>query len=465
MNTKKTAALAAAAVLTGVMLGGCTYDIPAMPERDTRPSTLKPIGTNSSGSSYKGIAPTVEETTETFTSENKMCTIEKKKSYYSVTLDLSKGDGSYYEEGKAYGETLARAFPDYGRIAEPYLYENILNAFPEMSTGFSAIEDRMNEVLGNIDENYREELRGFAQALAGNSEGFKQDGILSVDEIHLFQVIPDVLRPFACSAVSLSGSKTSSGSRISCRLLEWDLGSSNQICALHAVVDRIDGERSTKSISFLGMLSTITAVNRNGVMVGILDVGSAEYEEFEYEGRTSYTYALRHALESFSTAKEVGDHLVESSPSFTYNCNIMITDADEAYCAELAVSPENGVPLLRGKDTPICERLAWDDPEVFCIVNSYTSEENGAEMFVLSENYTRWVKFNRLFGSEQGISTERFKELITSEKLSKELTNIRGNGLVHMAVTDYSDHTVQAVFTGMDGVDEIPEFISLGTFD
>ena len=46
----------------------------------------------------------------------------------------------------------------------------------------------------------------------------------------------------------------------------------------------------------------ITAVNDDGVMIGILDVGTVNGMPYVYEGKKCYTFEIRYALEKFDNA-------------------------------------------------------------------------------------------------------------------------------------------------------------------
>ena len=62
------------------------------------------------------------------------------------------------------------------------------------------------------------------------------------------------------------------------------------------------------------------------------------------------------------------------------------------------------------------------------------------------------------------MTSDRFKELMTCEKTDNDLTRMRGSGMVHMVIADYSTGRLQAILTGEDGVVPSPEFIDLGSW-
>ena len=62
------------------------------------------------------------------------------------------------------------------------------------------------------------------------------------------------------------------------------------------------------------------------------------------------------------------------------------------------------------------------------------------------------------------MTVEHFKELMTCEKISDRLVNIRSDGVVHIVIADYATNTLQAILTGKEGVTDDPEFIDLGSW-
>lgn len=456
--------LVCAAVCTAAMLSGCgqnTYDDYTIPPQEE--CVLSPVSNGFEEKHYSGIAPTKEETKEVFESKDGLCRIECKDSYYDLTLDYEKG--SHSAVGAAYAEAVLLARPDYCEMIEQYLFENIKAAFPSTVADYSEVEKRVTELYTNLDDDYRQELDGFAGAICGNSEGVKQDGILSREEVILTQFIPDALRPTACSALSVNGNKTASGERITCRVLEWQLGSDNQLCQAHTLVHSKNGSKSFTSLTYLGFFPILTAVNDNGVLLAELDVGSDD-ADYSIDDKTSYTYAMRYALENFDTARECSEYMAENSLNYPFCVNILATDKDDAFVTELVVTDKEGEgkTVIRDGKTELNEGLEWDDSDYLCAVNSYAAKGNPDHITHVTHNIVRWKKYNRLFCGEDNITLDRFKELMTCEKTDERVTNFRSDSVVHMVIADYAENTLQAILTGKEGVTDDPEFIDLGSW-
>ena len=480
MKKTKIFPIIAAAVITASAAAGCGrkgYDDFVIPEQG--PSTLRPVSDIYISNHYEGVAPTKEKTNRTVKSDDGLCVIECKDSYYDVTLDYENGTPA--QVGAAYGKAILSAYPEYSSIIEPYIYENIKSAFSKLNGDYSGIKKRSDAFYRALSDDYRQELDGFADAVCGDSEGFLEDGIISRDEAILIQFIPDALRGTACSAISANGNATATGERLTARLLEWQLGSENQLCSAHTLVHMKNGDKSFTSLTYLGFLTILTAVNDDGVLMGELDVGSGSVLKYTCENKTSYTYAIRYALENFTTARDAAEYLTENSYSYPYSVNVLATDKNEAVVAELFTVREDqlpppsndpdaeevkivGAPVVRDSSTELNKHYSWDDPNYICAVNSFASKENLTEYMASNHNIIRWHRYNELFCGEKGLTAGRFKELMTCESTDNDLDRIRGDGLVHMLIADYSTDTLQAILTSTDGVEDSPEFIDLGSW-
>lgn len=450
-----------------MLLSSCgyqTYDGFIIPEQGG--SSLQPVAEFRRELEFDDIAPE-EKTVRTFTSADGLCTIEKKEHYFDVTLDLE--NGSHYDCGAAYGEAIISAMPDYSSIMEPYIYENINMAFGSVNEkSFEALTERLNTIKASLDKEYIDELDGFADTVSGGVHGFSNDGILSYEEMLAAELVPDCLRGTACSAASLDGSRTVSGERITARILEWTTGSADQISQVHTVLHLKNGSRSLNIVSALGMLSVITAYNDDGVLAGILDVG-CEDSDFVYEGRTSYTFALRYALENYDTAREAGEYMVKNSGRFTFCHNILLSDRNEVYCAEDSVCPEAGESHLRSEDSPCDDDFPMEAKGPFFIVNDYAYDCGERDEGTSEHNIVRWKKFNEWFSGDEKFSAGSFKSRLASEApecYDRRLNIVRGNAQAfHIVIVDYGTGTVQASFytPPADLTDHtfIPEYIRI----
>ena len=408
-----------------------------------------------------------EELIEEFSSADGLCVIKTYPTYYDVTLDYEKGEPA--EVGKAYAETILEAVPDYEEDLEPYLYENIRSAFDGREINYDTLEDRIETLIDSIPEDYKAEVISFAETISQGEEGVSENGKLSYSEALLMQIIPDSLRPTACSALSLGGEKTVSGKRISIRNLEWGIGSENQITDIHTVTHMKKGDGSITSIGFLGILDIITAVNDDGVMIAILDVGSKDGLPFVYEGKKCYTFEIRYALEHFDNAREAGEFLVSESGDFTWCNNLLCTDAEDAFCCENATSEVAATgkakSVLRTTDSELMEGLRWDTPDALCIVNTFATKGNQDTFTGEEFNITRFVKYNEWVSEKDKFSIADAKGLMAREVVDQyEVSNVHNYGNVHTVIVDYDTGKIHVAFTKGRCAEDVPTFLEVGEY-
>ena len=404
-----------------------------------------------------------EEPLEVISSDDGLCVIKVMPSYYDVTLDYENGDRA--SVGRSYGTLIREKLPDFISMMEPYLFENIRVAY---NTNYSTevIEKRSATLLESMRPEYRDEICGFAEGISNGAHGIVEDGVLSYEEAILTQMIPDALRPTCCSALSLWGSKTVTGDRITLRNLEWNLGSGNQMGMINAVTHMKNGSRTLTAISILGLLDIISGINDDGVFAAILDVGSVQSEAYIYEGKKCYTMELRYALEEFSTARELGEFMVGESGDFTWCHNLIISDKDDSFCAEDCVSQvvEKGLgkSVLRDCNTPLIDGISWDNEDSLCIVNSFASEGNQDGFTGSPSNVVRFFKYNKWVQEKDQFSPKDVKDLITQEVVAQyDVVNCHGGGSAQLILVDYHTGSVQVAFSGPNGVTDKPDFIEV----
>ena len=460
--------------LTGCNTSTATYEnfVPDV----SAESSIEPVGSTLNNESYEGEEATKEDAIETYSSADGLCTIEKKPSYYEVYLDYTGGD--YGAVGRAYAETILKTDFNFGEIMEPYLYENINMAFPSINGDYSPVQDRIDDLIVNIPEDYKEELFGFAETLSQGETGFTEDGKVSYEEALLVSMVPDTLRGTSCNALSVWGEKTETGEKITSRTLEWTLGSENQMCLAHAVTHfkMPEDRNSYMTFSVLGMLDVLTIINDDGVMAGILDVGTG----FDYysEGKKCYTYELRYAVEHMSEARSVGEYMVGESKNFTYSHNIIITDKSDAFVAEDWVDdPEKvlekyastgeadeddmGFSILRDADTPLMDGITWDNPDSLCVVNTFMTKDNIDNFTCVGNNFVRFTKFNTWVGEKEKLSLADVKGIVTRESTERigRFQKLYSENVYQTIIYDYSTGNIDVVFTGTEGVEDHPAFV------
>lgn len=453
-------------LLSVLGLSACNND--TAPVIDVRAEAMAPVDSfNSKEVREYSDEGDIEKPLNTVTSSDGLCTINVMPSYFDVTLDFESG--SHYDVGKAYAEAIELADPDFQSIMEPYIYENIMRAY-NGEPNYDALAERLNTLYDTLDQDYKDELAGFSTELSSGRTGFEPDGLFSYEEALLCHMIPDSLRPTACSALSLWGSKTATGDRMTLRCLDWGRGSKNQMGRYNSVVRMKNGDKSLTSIGMLGLLDIISGVNDDGVFVAILDAGSGGKIPYVYEGKKPYTFEIRKCLETMTDATSVGNHMVEMSGDFTWCHNLIISDKDNSYCAEDCTAETAAAGLgfsnLRDESTPLLKGLKWDNPDSLCIINSFISEGNLDQVTGEYSNTIRFNKYNNWVGAVDKFTVKDLKDMITQETVNQyEVYNVHNSGCAQIIIVDYATGAIQAAFTGESDVLDKPSFIYLGDYD
>ena len=404
-----------------------------------------------------------------YTSPDGLCDIKYNGIYYDVTLDEEKA--SPYDVGVAYGRAINEINPEYVSIVEPYLWENIRCAFPFATNEFTGVEKRVRALYDTLDIRYKREIDGLVTGLGIKARGLKPDGVLSIEEVMVAQMIPDCLRQGACSGLSLWGSKTDTGDMLAVRCLDWRLGNDNKMCKVHSVLHIKEDGGSITSIGFLGLMDVISGVNDKGLFAAIIDVGTEQ--KYSYDGKRCYSFETRYILEKFDNAKDAGDYMVSKSDDFTFSHNVMLTDGKEAYCAEDACTQakeaDKAYSILRDNKTPLMKEVKWESPDSLCIVNSYVTKGNYDLMSGNKNNTVRFAKYNKLVKETKSFDMSKLKDMMTLEKVnanglfSNVVQNIHCGNMAQMIMLDYHNGSVQVAFTGTEGVVDKPVFYEVET--
>jgi len=141
--------------------------------------------------------------------------ITDRGTYYSVILDYTTGVSP-----RAMGQAYARA----ARRMEPGLEQFIDSCFSTISAlpgVYQMLIQRARAIRPQIDPAYRDEIEGFASEFSGGDTDVAGDGKLSTDEVYLLNLLPDIAHVTQCSAVSVFGARSATGSTITARLLDW----------------------------------------------------------------------------------------------------------------------------------------------------------------------------------------------------------------------------------------------------
>lgn len=314
--------------------------------------------------------------------------IVNKESHFRVTIDYTDGP-SRLAVGAEYMELVKIAFPEFEENADLYLDD--FNYFAQFGgvPPYEELIQRAHQILSQVPAQYREEIEGMTSQLSGGDVDLLGDGLLSVNEFYILSLMPDVMRAYACSAISFFGANTRHGETLTGRNLEWEMGSKGNMNKMHAVTTIIDGDNSIALIGFLGSLGAITAVNDNGIFGAIFD-SPIGVPAIDCLNKNSYFMDLRYALEHYDNKDSVSFYMIDPSRNYTYNHNILLSDRYGSQVVENYVLGQRSIRYDKSRLNPGVE---WPYGDALGVVNSFVLEGKPDNHTNNVDNIDRWASF------------------------------------------------------------------------
>jgi hypothetical protein len=325
-------------------------------------------------------------------------TITNQGDYHQVMIDLSGGQ-SLADVAAEYVQDVLAAKPEFEALADSYLADFLNSELGDVLPADLAYQElirRSRLFFGQLPEEYRLAIETASAQFSGGGDNVMGDGKISFDEGVVLNLITDVARPTACSAVSVWGSRSATGGTIATRNCEWEPGLDNQLAQLHAVTTIRDGDRSLCMVGWLGFFAAVTAINDNGVFAAILDSGTGE--AYSAENKRSYVFDLLLALRDYATIEEVAAFLTDPARSYAFNHNIFLADGSRAVVLENDLARNRA---LRASDSALRGGVSWDFSESICTVNSFVLPEN-YDNHSLPYNTARWERYAAMMGEASG---------------------------------------------------------------
>jgi len=387
-------------------------------------------------------------------------TVEKLSTHYLVTID----DGSPEEIGKQYGSQIKNTV--WTEIVDAYIEQYIDLLTEEGGNGNVLLVEfikRAKDLLPSLSESHRKELLSFSSSAATIRETESGDGLLSEDEIILFNLFPEVISRFsACHAISTFGSLSNGGNLVG-RVLEWPAGEYGEMNYINTVVIRKNIQHpSTLSIGYLGYLPTLTGLNSNGIFTALFD---SEFKPSTVTtGKKAFSFDLRSGLENSTTIKEMAS--VISSPTlkypFVFNC--IIADKSETIAIENASSKGNYGTDIRTSTSTLHSGVNWTFNNAIAMVNSNLLKNHEDNHTKDPNNTNRWnvIQGKLGYAAKDGkVTMDEMKAILTtSDKVdsSEHKTGCLYSSIAQsITVWDAKNKKLQVWFRQPEHLKELPK--------
>lgn len=323
--------------------------------------------------------------------------------HYEVMLDHS-GGAAPRAVGEELGNAVRQILPNYGALVDALLVE--------LAGGedLGVLAARTAAILPQLDPAHREELEGFASAVASTAETTLGDGRLSPDEVVLVNLIEDVTGPAACSAVAVYGPRSVTGMPLTARLVDHDGSSLPEIQAVTVIATPSGG--LVVNVGFLGFLGIATGVDQAGLMIGDLDSETGPFPAGAAGLRAS-AFDMRHVLEHETTVAGAGAWLGRADHRYPYSLAFIVSDAATSRVLENDMTSTGPLArTLRGPGSPLNPGVEWGIANAVASVNSFVLLGNTDNHTGTDYNVGRWASFRSgLAGAGDEVTVEELETI------------------------------------------------------
>jgi len=379
-------------------------------------------------------------------------TITDQGDYYQVIIDLTGGH-TLADIAVEYINDVRAINPAFESLGDSYIADFIGAELADILPAqlvYGELISRCQDFLSQLPEEYRQALETSAEQLSGGTDNVMGDGKLSFDEAMMLNLITDVARPTACSAVAVWGSRSATGNTLATRNCEWEPGNSNQLAQLHAVTTIRDGERSLCMVGWLGFFAAVTVMNDDGIFAAILD--SETGAAYSSSGKRSYVFDLLIALRDYSTIEEVAAFLTDDTKQYAFNHNIFFADATRAMVLENNFSGfGTGMRrALRESSSVLRDGVSWGFDNAICTVNSFLLDGN-SDNHNVPYNTIRWERFKEMMGAAGDTVGADALKAMAGDGGAGDNTCIYQSSEIHSVIVDPAAMTWEIFFRPASG--------------
>jgi hypothetical protein len=323
----------------------------------------------------------------------------EKEGYYEVILNYN--GATDYQMGQLYGKKLVEQYPTIETSSTNYIADLPAAEYDAMMT-------RVQQVKGQVPQEYRDFLDGLASKFNGGTTNNKDDGLLSVDEVFYFSLISEIHRSTQCSMIAVYGSSSDTGKPIIGRLVDWSGMPNSAVFYIHK------GNKKIMSISpSLLTLSVTTGLSKKGLFVAVLDSPTgAPFPDLSADAYYSYHFDLRYALENYNSINDIANYL--SQRKYTYNHLVVIGDAGTVKVLE---NDLGGTRSLRDSASVLRTGITWEFTDAIAAVNGFLLPGNFDNFSISPFNTFRWQSIRDQLAfyksSNNTVTAEEMKAIAT----------------------------------------------------
>jgi hypothetical protein len=288
-------------------------------------------------------------------------TVELSWNGHFTIVQMTFNDSTHEEMWALYAEKLLDRFPTIEADYDAWL-TGMMNR-----TTYEEHFKKLHYLKPQVPPEYRAELKGMASRFSGGNENVRGDGKLSLDELYYINLYVDIMMARGCSAISVFGSSSMTGTNMMARLVDWYPRKDNAVFIIR------NGNKSIGNVARLLSVTAGTAFNRNGVFAAILDGGWSPPVDFRNKRYRSILTDIRYALENYGTLDEIAAFLSEQE--YTFSHEIFLGDSRTGGVLENNMLA-GGDRSVRRADSILGEGVVWEHPDAVVAVNTFFLEQN-----------------------------------------------------------------------------------------
>lgn len=322
-----------------------------------------------------------------------LVTIEDMGTYYNVVLNY-QDSVSHRAMGEELGRKILEAIPNYEMVLDSALFEMSYQLSHDtgmtIDQAYQFFLGRVNDIKDQLPQEYLDELVGMASQFSGQETDVPADGKLSINEVLMLNLMPDIIRGTNCSFLAVYGDRSETGNAMFAKVFDWNPGSQNQLSEIQGVIHYNQGEKSIIVVGLVGWMIGSNGINNDHVFIGALD--SSTHGAYSSAGKRSYSFDARYALENFDTLDGALGYLQQQAGNYVYSHNYAGIDRVTAKVLENNVNnPE--LAAIRTEGSELASGIIWDIDNSIAAVNSFALAGNYTNGHGWAGNSNRWDSF------------------------------------------------------------------------
>ncbi|MDM8558540.1 C45 family autoproteolytic acyltransferase/hydolase [Candidatus Parabeggiatoa sp. HSG14] len=250
------------------------------------------------------------------------------------------------------------------------------------------MQKRVNVIKPNIDPAYQNEVNAIASTWVISDQDQLGDGLLSLNEFWVIQLIPDIGGRFNSSGFGVWGNFSALNSPIVGRNMDWQ--TNEGLRSLQTITVYEYDNRNIVNIGFAGFIGVVSGFNSEGLFVAHLNSSLKKYYPKPPINNNAIVFDLRKILKSQTRISTAARELSKLQYSFSHN--ILMADP---FDVQVLDQPQGQQAHLRVDISPLKIGISWGKVNQIAVVNCFVLRSSPANCIRTIDSF-RWHRFKTL---------------------------------------------------------------------